>query len=302
MVHDAAGAASPAARPLLSNGPATDPLPYDGSAILAQTQCEAKWKPFKTLERATAVWSPSNVEYEYYGGVDLEPEHEPWPEDGARRAMSRLLGVIVDQKASDFKSAAEAGLLKPGKTGQVLVGECTAPSQYPRLSGTWHTQRIGPFTSYGGFDWHQFSWVDPSFLWSALPAGGGAAGVLAHFSGPVDAHGKSSIPYPPIHQHHTHVVPNPNDVFLNPLAQWTHNRLFVIHGETHRRRAVGVLYPRRRGFNSAYIRNCNSASVHVPAGAHVLLHAETGNALPQRLFSASSRLLLFFFSARRLVV
>ena len=78
-----------------------------------------------------------------------------------------------------------------------MVGSCKGKTH---KLGTWHTQRVGPFTSVGGYDWHQISWVDPAFISTAFPAGGGTAGILGHFTGPVDADGTTAIGYPPIHQ------------------------------------------------------------------------------------------------------
>lgn len=227
MVSTASPKPAAATRPLLSPSIDKDRLPFAGTAILAEAHCDAKWKPFKTLERASVIHFPNDPAYETYQGVDLEPEHEPWPEDHERRGFSKVMGLVENQKAGDYKMAAEAGLLVAGETGKILVGECTAKS----TNGTWHTQRIGPLKSTGGYDWHQFSWVDPGFVTSAFPAGGGAASFLGHFTGPVDADGKSGISNPPLHQHHVHVVPNPNDVYLNLYQHWTARRMLVIHGD-----------------------------------------------------------------------
>ena len=113
-----------ASGPLLVHGPfpEVNPLPFQGEAILAETAaCEPLWRPFYTLDSATMVYSRNTTEYNYYGGIDLEPRHDPWPEDGARRLLSDGTGV-------DFKDAAEKHRLVPGETGSLLVGECTAPS------------------------------------------------------------------------------------------------------------------------------------------------------------------------------
>jgi len=173
------------------------------------------------LDSATMVYSRNTTEYNYYGGIDLEPRHDPWPEDGARRLLSDGTGV-------DFKDAAEKHRLVPGETGSLLVGECTAPSS---RGGTWHVQRVGPLTSVGGYDWHAGSWIDPGFVSGAIAKGGGVAGVLAHFTGAVDATGSHALSYPPIHQHHTHIVPAPTDVFILPMSGWSSNRLIQVHGD-----------------------------------------------------------------------
>ena len=204
------------------SGPDADPLPWMGTEHIKDAACVADWQPFKSLQKATAIWSRNNDEYENYSGIDLEPDHEPWRPDEERRMLADGHGN------GDWYTSAQKGTLVPGTSGQVMVGSCKGKTH---KLGTWHTQRVGPFTSVGGYDWHQISWVDPAFISTAFPAGGGTAGILGHFTGPVDADGTTAIGYPPIHQHHVHVVPAPHDVFLEPVARWTNNRLMVIHGD-----------------------------------------------------------------------
>jgi hypothetical protein len=250
---DADGFPSSPALPFLQKpGVASDSLPYRGSELLQEASCTAEWRPFKTLDYATAVWSANSEEYNRYAGVDMEPDHPPWPVDDVRRVISTVNGELV---GGDWAKAVEDGLLVNGTTGQLQVGECKAPRDDEQVGGgIWQTQRVGPFESTGGFDWHSISWRDPAFASRGPTAHLGAFGVLAHFTGPVDATGSTAIGYPPIHQHHTHIVPEYGDTALTDctLARsvsvpphqfmtarvgahadhyWSNHRLMVIHGD-----------------------------------------------------------------------
>ena len=70
-------------------------------------------------------------------------------------------------------------------SGQVKIGTCSTEA----ANETWHTQRIGPFRSGGGFDWWQFSWTSVLELDNMLSDALGPIGITAHFSGPVDEEG-----------------------------------------------------------------------------------------------------------------
>ena len=98
------------------------------------------------------------------------------------------------------------------------------------LAATWHTQKVGPFTSTGGYDWWSLSWHDPGFLTERIKAQG-KVGLAATFSGPVNAAGDDVVPYPPMHQHHVHIVPSNDDVFLVPYGDWASLRLVAIHSD-----------------------------------------------------------------------
>ena len=60
MVSTASPKPAAATRPLLSPSIDKDRLPFAGTAILAEAHCDAKWKPFKTLERASVIHFPNN--------------------------------------------------------------------------------------------------------------------------------------------------------------------------------------------------------------------------------------------------
>ena len=86
-------------------------------------------------------------------------------------------------------------------TSALQVGSCTAST----AEGTWHTQRVGPFVSTGGYDWWKLIWSDVAGLEEHLHKQNGPLVVNAHFSGPVGSDGEP-IPLPPVHNHHIHVA------------------------------------------------------------------------------------------------
>ena len=86
-------------------------------------------------------------------------------------------------------------------TSALQVGSCTAST----AEGTWHTQRVGPFVSTGGYDWWKLIWSDVAGLEEHLHKQNGPLVVNAHFSGPVGVDGEP-IPLPPVHNHHIHVA------------------------------------------------------------------------------------------------
>jgi len=66
----------------------------------------------------------------------------------------------------------------------------------------WSFERVGPFTSMGGFDWTSFGWGDAGGFASHLDEG--SVFVTGYAFGPCDDTG-SLIGLPPIHIHHSHV-------------------------------------------------------------------------------------------------
>jgi hypothetical protein len=78
-----------------------------------------------------------------------------------------------------------------------------------RYPGTyWNTQRVGPMTSHGGYDWWQLGWADAGGFMRAghLNRDGSKEIVIyEHSMLPVDEHG-SPLSFPPIHIHHMHVM------------------------------------------------------------------------------------------------
>tara|TARA_B110000046_G_scaffold122580_2_gene129182 strand:+ start:2388 stop:3599 length:1212 start_codon:yes stop_codon:yes gene_type:complete len=88
------------------------------------------------------------------------------------------------------------------------VGRCTVKDGN-RTS--WMSERVGPFTSTGGYDWWFLTMHD---LFDLV---GGERIVATAFMG-TDGSG-NAILYPPLHSHHTHVTPRGNDVFRTVMME-----------------------------------------------------------------------------------
>lgn len=182
-------------------------LPWHGERLRRDAACTPRWRPYSSLEGATAAFYASTDDYERYDGVDLTSGHTPWPNDAERRQVS----------TSDFRRLVR-------KQRALRVGECEAKVE----NGTWHTHLVGPFESEGGYDWWQLSWLLRNLT------GRSGALVQAHWTGPVHALGPdewAALEYPPIHLHHVHIVPGDTDTFAQRLDGWTHQRVLEHHGD-----------------------------------------------------------------------
>ena len=143
-------------RDLLQHGaapgrPALNPLPWRGSSLFAEARCDPRWREFRTLESASALHYTNTLNYDNYVAEDLEPDHPPFLPD------TTLQGLANGSGYGDWNASATAGGITPGPSylpvGQRLkVGECTVAAPG---GGVWHTQRVGPFVSTGGYDWWQ---------------------------------------------------------------------------------------------------------------------------------------------------
>ena len=204
----------------------TFPTRSAGSSLSADARCTPQWRDFRTLNHATATYSTDTSSFDRYKGLDLEPDHAPWPIDAQRRSMSApLMGAGRDwSMAGGLRDAALEG------GGRLQVGECTRASANKSIAATWHTQYVGPFTTVGGYDWTQVSWSDPSFVTRNMQAGGKVA-IAATLAGPVSAELDDAIGHPPINTHHVHISSSAKDVYLEPLAQWSHTRVSMMHGD-----------------------------------------------------------------------
>jgi hypothetical protein len=182
-------------------------LQWRGVELLRESVCSLRWRPFHSLTDATAVFYPGTTEYETYRGVDLEPRHRPWPQDSPYR------NCITP--------------VTPESRTPLLVGECMREVE----GGTWHTQRVGPFSSTGGMDWWQLSWTNACSLDAVIARSPqNRASVAAHWVGAVTPTGEA-LGHPPIHNHHIHLVPLPYDVFGKLQGDWVHTRVLAQHGD-----------------------------------------------------------------------
>jgi len=152
------------------------------TALFVQAACTPTWHNFLDLPSSYAVHYANPPAYDAFNGTGLGRDMD-------------YMGLYRMSNAS----AIQLEHLLP--LGSVKIGTCSTEAS----DGTWHTQRIGPFRSHGGYDWWQFSWNDVLGLQRLLEEGADV-GITAHFSGPVDEQG-NPIPLPPIHVHHLHLKP-----------------------------------------------------------------------------------------------
>lgn len=82
-------------------------------------------------------------------------------------------------------------------TSEVGISRC-------EQSGGWRYERIGPFTSRGGYDWWSIYWNGALVSDDEL----GRVGVAAHAASAIDAADHRAIPLPPLHVHHVHLAPS----------------------------------------------------------------------------------------------
>eukprot|EP00520_Triparma_pacifica_P010270 CAMPEP_0118645960 /NCGR_PEP_ID=MMETSP0785-20121206/7787_1 /TAXON_ID=91992 /ORGANISM="Bolidomonas pacifica, Strain CCMP 1866" /LENGTH=426 /DNA_ID=CAMNT_0006537893 /DNA_START=606 /DNA_END=1883 /DNA_ORIENTATION=+ len=86
-----------------------------------------------------------------------------------------------------------------------MVQKCTLPD--PSEAGAmWSFQRLGPYSTYGGYNW--MSWVGRSLfdIDDYLPEDNKNVTLLAGTVYAADME-SNAIPYPPIHIHHAHLFP-----------------------------------------------------------------------------------------------
>ena len=137
------------------------------------------------------------------------------------RAAPRCRGVELLKEAScvpthwePFSSRQEQGERPPqasfcssndafdagrcAKIDGLRFGSCRVTSAF----GTWHTERLGPFVTTGGWDWTTLQWLNALHTSELLRTAGGELCVNAFADGPVDDTGLQRAP---IHEHHTHV-------------------------------------------------------------------------------------------------
>lgn len=154
--------------------------------MLEQAKCELLWREFGDLEDSVVYFQRNETEVFAYQGT-------------------RLGGSAKLDPMTFHLNETDAGSHIASTDGNLQVGECVvdAPS-----GGTWHTQRVGPFLSTGGFDWWHMYYRDfatTSMVLNDL-SDGTHAGITAHVTGPVNM-GGDFIPLPPLHNHHVRIVP-----------------------------------------------------------------------------------------------
>ena len=175
-------------------------LPARGNAtgMLSAAACEFIWRGFDELAHSFAYFNRDAGDHFAFRGTRLGGSDHP--------------GEPFDQLDEGHGTA---GLIA-SSDGQLRVGECTTPAED---GGLYHTQRIGPFSSVGGYDWwniyhRDFGTVQREL--DRLPKGH-QLGITAHVAGAVTATGEL-IGNPPIHTHHVHIVPGVGEEYLMPTT------------------------------------------------------------------------------------
>jgi len=149
-----------------------------GTAMIsaAADTCKMVYEPLSALKDSAAYYSHNDQEFFFdYDAMDLGGSKTDGP---------------YKLKPSTFENRSAT------KDGKSLAGRCTQVTP----EGTWHTTRIGPWVSTGGFDWWAMGWRD--FLEGVeLPLA-----IDAFYTGSVDTNNKA-IGLPPLHIHHMHFGP-----------------------------------------------------------------------------------------------
>ena len=118
-------------------------------------------------------------------------------------------GAHVDAQSMSLSSATWNPTLR--------VGAEVVKCQHPDATTTWWHERHGPLFSDGGYDWWKFRsralFGDRAFANLEAPAFVDAAFLCAR-----DMHGLPIL-YPPLHMHHTHVVPLGHNEIVTTMAE-----------------------------------------------------------------------------------
>ena len=161
--------------------------------MLAAAACDLSWRTFDDLKYSIAWFNRDIEDYWAFRGVRLGgSDHPGEPYD------------LLDESGKGDLIGSADGLLK--------VGECTAEAVG---GGVWHTQRIGPFRSMGGYDWWNVYHRDFRTVQHEMDRliSGRKLGITAHVTGPVTMRG-DLIPLPPIHNHHVHILETGHETHL----------------------------------------------------------------------------------------
>jgi len=162
------------------------------------SQC-ADYRPLSNISDATLLYYPDDKAYNSFQAVDLLPE-----------VPSRFNPDLV---AFGFKIERPAdvsryvGSLEGSSNSHILLRDCSQSTP----TGSWASQRVGPFLSRGGYDWWQMSWsiLNTKTLLRRAPQG--RLGVTAHWSLALNDAGEY-LAHPPIHHHHMHLSAAPQSI------------------------------------------------------------------------------------------
>lgn len=164
----------------------------DASTLMRQASCELVYRDFEFVAESVAFFKHNFSEI--VGSYAI-------PSEALNLGGSLDLRESFALADSDEASAAQ---LIGNADGKLEMGECVV-QESPSVS--WHTSRVGPFRSTGGYDFwmlsHRGYRTVERLLDGRLP--GERLGITAHVTGPVSSDGKF-IGLPPLHNHHTHIA------------------------------------------------------------------------------------------------
>lgn len=155
---------------------------------------------------STVNYYPSSASFSKYDGIDMIPENK----------RNYVRGVPFEKlKTKHDNDHGKNPLTVNGET--VMMHQCKVPMPESEGGGAWHVQRVGPFTSTGGYDWWQIGWSDAGMISEVIekqhPEG---VDIESAILVPVDESGQR-IGHPPIHIHHIHFVRQNGVRFRNQM-------------------------------------------------------------------------------------
>jgi len=175
-----------------------------GNVVLPRTIPQCNFK-VGTLERD---WSSFLVQwysgdgYDGFDGIYLTPHNH-----GSTQNYTKW--ALLPEKAVTFQHA----FCKQGEQD----------------GSTWNVQKVGPFISFGGYDWWKMAGHDVGRLAVSVTKNRHIF-VLETMLGAADSSGEL-IPYPPIHNHHIHVNPEQDCLRFEDPRCYSIDYVFERHGE-----------------------------------------------------------------------
>mmetsp|Transcript_29169 Transcript_29169/g.62841 ORF Transcript_29169/g.62841 Transcript_29169/m.62841 type:complete len:651 (+) Transcript_29169:210-2162(+) len=166
-----------------------DFLPLDNrgyAELMEECDFEADSKPlYEYSPLSTAIYYKTTDDYDTFSGYDMVPENRG----------NYIKGETLDTRLRD-------GRVFTNNTVMMKICRIAADG------GAWHVQRVGPFTSTGGYDWWSIGFPDVGLLSEALEKHPEGVDITRNAFNPILADG-TRLSYPPIHTHHSHTIPQP---------------------------------------------------------------------------------------------
>ena len=116
---------------------APDMAPCSLNRLMKESKCELSVRPFSEIQAAEAHHFADDRQYNEMIRTNLMKEEN----------MTKRQSLV------------------PTEDGWITSAECNTPT----ATGSWHTQRVGPFQSIGGGDWWTISWFDFGSLGKPVP-------------------------------------------------------------------------------------------------------------------------------------